>query len=151
MKILSRLVIPFLLGAVSACTPCPWEDTDLANFETFSLTAEGPITPGATVDVEIELNFFELRGGDGHDHSHDDHAHADENPCPGGHVHVYLNDLMENPVLQMTSSQGELTIPSDVEAGEHTLFARLHNTDHTIHLAGGEEVIETLTLTVDSE
>ena len=132
--------------ALSSCTEqCEWEgDPQIASFTSSSDT----VLQGGELDLELTTDFFEIRGdhhgddeeGDGHDHDHD---HGPE-PCPGGHPHIYLDDLMSNPLIHATSSQITVTIPEDTEPGEHTLIARLHDDEHLIvdPEVAAEKVIE---------
>lgn len=86
------------------------------------------VAAGGNIDVTIagsDLGFAEHDEGDDH--------HGEAEACPGGHIHVYLDDLMTNPLAQEEALEFTLTIPDDTEPGEHTLIARLHNRDHIIY------------------
>ena len=139
---MNKLSIPAL--ALSLCflvltgceSQCEWEgegDPEIASFTSSADT----VLPGGELDLEVIAVFFELRGGS---HSHDDeegeeggHEHDDgPGPCPGGHYHDYLDDLMTNPLAMPTTSEVTVTIPEDTEPGEHTLLARLHDDEHLI-------------------
>ena len=101
------------------------------DIEPASVAAGADVT--ATVEVE---NFMLVEPEGGHDdHGHDDHGHDDhgaEADDNSGHVHVYLDDLMTNPVAMVGSTSFSITIPDGTAAGAHTLIARLHRADHTI-------------------
>ena len=84
----------------------------------------------ATFEVE---NFEFSMEGDG-DHGTGGHhdGDADATGCLVGHVHLYVDDLMTNPIAQQTFAIGVVTLPSDISAGEHTFIARLHDASHLI-------------------
>ena len=99
------------------------------------------------IELAFEVEFFEFSNeGDGHDHDHGDDGHEDhgdgdgdkvsttseETGCYIGHVHVYLDDLMTDPLGQITTAEGHVMLPEDIEAGEHRLIMRLHDATHRI-------------------
>ena len=134
---LPLLFAAFTLAAVFGCDDDhaghegPDQDPALTSF----LSGETNVAPGGELELMIEVEGFELSGDEDHEHDehgeHEGHAHDGEE-CPGGHVHIYLDDLMVNPVAMPASSTFLVTIPDDTPVGEHTLIARLHNRDHTI-------------------
>jgi hypothetical protein len=108
---------------------CPAEDPEISSFmgDTSSLAA------GSDIELMIHVENFEFGHG-GHDDDGDSHAGDDDGAmeCAGGHVHIYLDSLMENPLAMPESSPTLITIPAETAAGSHMLVARLHNYDHTI-------------------
>ncbi len=83
------------------------------------------VAAGGDIEITVVLANFELS-------SHDDHDHGGSADCAGGHYHVYLDDLLTNPIAMPETAAATLTIPEETEAGPHTLIVRLHNRDHTI-------------------
>jgi len=53
--------------------------------------------------------------------------------CLGGHLHVYIDELMSNPIAQQEALAFPVVIPDTTPPGDHTLIVRLHNKDHTIY------------------
>lgn len=90
----------------------------------FSVTPTS-VAPGDTLDATAKVSGFQL-GGD--EDAEDPHASS----CVGGHIHVYLDDLMTNPLLMPETEAFQLTIPVDTPPGRHTLIARLQTHDHKI-------------------
>ncbi|MEX1362435.1 MAG: hypothetical protein AB1Z98_04870 [Nannocystaceae bacterium] len=80
-------------------------------------------------------------GHEDHDHDHGDDA-AYDGPREG-HVHVYLDDTMVDPLAMLTTATGEVVI--DAEPGTHTLINRLHGADHKII---EPQIIEEIEITV---
>lgn len=124
-----------------------------------TLIVEADVTevmPGETITLTFEVENFSFSGEEGdHDHEHEheglarqfdpklvaageaigaegdhDHEGGDYDGPRVGHVHVYLDDLMTNPLAMITKSTGEVVI--DTTAGSHTLISRLHSADHRI-------------------
>jgi hypothetical protein len=135
------LVCFFAVVALAACdehgVDCPTEEPTVA----MTLSPD-TVAPGGDVEGTIVVENFELSGEAGHSHTegvgeppgaeplHDDGE--DEEACAGGHVHVYLDDLMTNPLTQATTAEFVITIPDDAADGMHAVIGRLHNRDHTI-------------------
>jgi hypothetical protein len=154
---LLTLTLGSLLGALilSGCEePCPWGEEDEPSIDSFSATSP-TVTAGGDIELSFELSFFGLTGEEGHhddeDGDEDDEEDEDEHAssCPAGHVHIYLNDLLTNPLGMPNTETATITIPEDTVAGEHTLIARLHNADHTILTVGEDEVTAELLIIVD--
>lgn len=92
--------------------------------EIVSFTVDpGLVEAGAEAQVQVEVEHFDLGGGEHHMH---------EKGSASGHVHIYLNDTESNPLLMMMGSMGTVTIPADTEVGVHALIARLHDSGHLI-------------------
>jgi len=100
---------------------------------------------GEEVTATFELAHFTLTGEEGHAHEEDgmgdmdgmeDGEHEGHDSHDGetqmGHVHIYLDDLETNPLAMQTELVGTFIVPEDTEIGEHTLIARLHDSDHLI-------------------
>jgi hypothetical protein len=117
---------------------CPAEPPAITSF-TVSPTM---VAPGGTVTGSVVVANFELNG---ESHTHGaapladaptseplDEGHDAETACPGGHVHVYLDDVMTEPLAMTTQASFSLVIPAATPVGSHTLIARLQNRDHTI-------------------
>ncbi|MEN0062302.1 MAG: hypothetical protein AAGA48_09125 [Myxococcota bacterium] len=105
------------------------EAPELLRFE----LSPGVGTAGTEVTSEVAVQHFQLTGhlddkDDGHDHDHEN----GKSKGMTGHVHIYLDDLMTNPVLQQVTEVERFTIPADTEIGEHTIIARLHDATHRI-------------------
>ncbi|MEM6996173.1 MAG: DUF6130 family protein [Myxococcota bacterium] len=159
---MSSRINPLRLAALStlllAATACD-SDADAdpvceGEPELVSVQAPDTAAPGDAIEMTFEVNNFEFsREGDGHDHDHDHEDHGDdgdpaapgddvefravdpisaETGCFVGHVHVYIDDVMTNPVAQLTVESGSVTLPDDLEPGEHRLINRLHDSTHKI-------------------
>ncbi len=105
-------------------------------FESMTLTPD-TVAPSADVDVVVVVSNFELSGEagshtEGLNPTPQDAADSDATACPGGHVHVYLDDLMTNPLIQAVESEFTITIPQDTAPGAHIIIGRLQNRDHSI-------------------
>ena len=117
--------------------------------ELLSMELPDMIAAGAEFEASFEVRHFEfsMEGGHDHDdHDHDGHdaQHPDddrfragetisaETGCTIGHVHLYVDDLETNPVAQIVDPSAMLTLPEDIEPGEHTWIARLHDAEHFI-------------------
>lgn len=118
---------------------------DMRWFVVFAVACEGASVPpellsftldpttgpaGTTVTSTVEVADFELTG---HDEAAgmDGHAHEDAG-VTSGHVHIYLDDLLTNPLLMQAVEVDTFEIPAETEVGEHTLIARLHDSTHLI-------------------
>jgi len=83
------------------------------------------VAAGEQVSTTLSVENFTI----GHDeHGHDGHTHG----CTTGHAHIYLDDLMTNPLAMPMKASASVTIPADTEPGKHELIARLHGSDHKI-------------------
>lgn len=98
------------------------------------------LAAGEDVSATVSVANFEL-SGEPHTHAEREplgvgpspqHEDAEPVECTGGHVHVYLDDLMSNPLTQAVTSEFMFTIPDTTTVGEHVIIGRLHNRDHTI-------------------
>ena len=109
--------------ALSACEDHAEEDcAGAAAIGTFTITP-ATVAAGGQVNAQLVVSNFLL----GH-HDGGGHAHA----CPNGHVHIYLDDLLTNPLAMPDEASSTVTIPAGTPAGEHQLIARLHGSDHKI-------------------
>ncbi|MCA9705730.1 MAG: hypothetical protein KDK70_07775 [Myxococcales bacterium] len=139
-RLLSIVVLGALVGLAPSCEEeeamCPGDP----ELHAFDLSAT-MVAPGDTIQATFEVHNFTFTMEEGHEHFQGDpeplefraadHAdHADG--CLVGHVHIYLDDLMTNPIAMQTFAEGDVVIPADTTPGEHQLIARLHNADHTI-------------------
>jgi len=150
MRIPSSLFAAALLTTLAGCTDGE-EEQDHEPAPTLMVSADvTDIMSGDTITLTIDVEHFTLSGeaGDDHDHDHEnleldfdpplaapsDPFAADvENHYEGpreGHVHVYLDDYMTNPLAMLTTSTGEVMVEAD--PGSHTLLCRLHGSDHKI-------------------
>ncbi len=140
VRTISTLTLSLAMLASLGCSDdhgvtCPEGEPSIASMTLTPLT----VAAGGDIDVVVVVENFELTG--------EPHAHPEREPislgprpqhseeevaCPGGHVHVYLDDLMTNPLTQAVTSEFILTIPDDTALGPHTIIGRLHNQDHTI-------------------
>lgn len=113
---------------------CPAvEDPTIQMVEITPTTAAAGDTLGVMVHGE-GLGFGGSQdGGHGGGHEEGSHEQGDMSHCAGGHIHVYMDDLMTNPLVMSTEPSFDLTLPDDVTAGDHTIIVRLHNRDHTIY------------------
>lgn len=150
MRIVSSLFAAVLATTAFGC------DTAEEEEPAPTLRAEADVTEiasGDTVTLTFTIENFTLTGEAGHDdHDHDhDHDHdnleldfdpplvagndpfADGDHYDGpreGHVHVYLDDFMTNPIGTITTLTGEVVVEAD--PGPHVIMARLHGADHMI-------------------
>lgn len=134
------------LGVGVACDPAEDEAPECGGDPELISAGDLPDTAAAgdTMTLAFEVEFFEFSGGDDdhdHDHDHDHDGHGDdgkvsvtseETGCFLGHVHVYLDDLMTDPIAQIVTAEGDITLPDDIEAGDHRLIMRLHDASHRI-------------------
>lgn len=95
-------------------------DCGTPEFTSFSITPD-TLAAGDTVSVTVAGNHLNFETDADHDEA-----------CPGGHLHLYMDDLMTNPLAMEESTSFDATIPTDATAGAHTLIIRLQNHDHTI-------------------
>ncbi len=98
---------------------------------------------GDSVVATVEVDHFEFSGGEhvhdddggsepsGDEHEHE-HEHDGDEAVLVGHVHLYLDDLMTNPLAMQTESVGTFEIPLDADLGQHVIMARLHDSSHLI-------------------
>lgn len=135
-----RSALLLSLLALAACsdhdhgTECDAGDPAITSL-TFTPTTVGP---GGDLTGTVVVENWTLTGEEGHTHTEslgpspqaDGH---DEGACNTGHLHVYLDDLMTNPLTQAVTSEFVITIPTDTTLGSHTIMGRLHNADHTIY------------------
>ncbi|MCA9650319.1 MAG: hypothetical protein KC501_10445 [Myxococcales bacterium] len=140
MKRLGPLLVTLLAASSIACTG---DDDEGGPAPTLMMTADrSEIATGETITLTIEVENFELSG---EEHQHLERgfdpplaaepgdplaAEAEYTGPRVGHVHVYLDDLMVNPLAMITTSPGQVVV--DAEPGAHTLIGRLHGTDHKI-------------------
>ena len=120
---------------------CPTGDPGIASL---ALTPD-TVSPGDTVTGKVSVVNFQLSGEEGDSHTQAEPLgapgleplHGDETSeggeCTGGHVHVYLDDLMTEPLTQATLSEFTFTVPDDTPAGAHTIIGRLHLRDHFVY------------------
>lgn len=140
MKLASALLTTLLATSLAACDSDDPEDMPPPELRVTADTTE--VAQGGTITLTIEVENFELTHEGEHMHleleddldlrSPDAPALAEETyDGPRiGHVHVYLDDVMTNPLAMITTETGEVVI--DAEPGAHTLINRLHAADHTI-------------------
>ena len=127
ISLIASAVLACLAGACEDSHGCPEEDPAITMFTADTTT----VAAGDTIEITVMVSNFEL-GGHEHEASaaeDDDHHAAD---CAGGHLHIYLDDVISNPLSMPESHVSEVMIPDDATAGDHTLIARLQNRDHTI-------------------
>ncbi len=153
MRHLSSLCAALLLTTTLACSGDEEEGGP-----TPTIRAEADVTEimsGDTVTLTFEIEHFTLSGESDHEHLELDFdppltAQADpfaagEYTGPSeGHVHVYLDDLEENPLAMITTVTGEVVVEAD--PGAHTLICRLHGSDHKII---EPQIIDEVDLTVN--
>lgn len=109
-----------MLGLVGCSEQDPPEILD------FTVTPD-TMNAGDTIMGMVETANFTLAS---HDDGGDDHHHdVDDN---SGHFHIYLDDLMTNPLSMPDVNPFEIPMPVDATPGEHTLIVRLQRLDHTI-------------------
>jgi len=129
------LLLPVFLVACEADTlDAPAEPPA---FESWTVDAEsGPA--GTELTATAAVRHFEFTGESDHGHDEaaeedEEHGHdTDEGGVQRGHIHVYLDDLMTNPLLMQVTATATFTIPEEADVGDHTLMARLHDGDHLI-------------------
>jgi len=109
-----------VMGACGEDTPPP----EILSVEVTPST----VAPGGTVNVAVELAHFEFTE-EHEDHEAPKHGEGGDNV---GHIHVYLDDLMTNPLAMPIEAAFDVTVPADTELGAHTLILRLHDADHLI-------------------
>ena len=127
-------------GDETTAEECPTVENPV--IESFDVTPT-TLAAGDTIDATVagqELGFEE-----GHHAEEGGHSAEEESTCKGGHLHVYLDELMTNPLVMTEETTFQITIPADTAAGDHTLIARLQNRDHSIY---EPEVTKEVTITV---
>lgn len=119
--------------------------------ELVEVTAPDTAAAGATITLAFEVKNFEFSmGGEAHhdedpeggEHEGGEHEGGEheggvdpisaDTGCTVGHVHVYLDDLMTEPLAQITVASGDVVLPAGIEPGEHRLINRLHDASHKI-------------------
>ncbi len=117
-----------LVLAVSACGDGHDHDECAGDPMIMSFSADTTTMPaGADIQVTVMVHNFTLSGHEeGTEHEHTEGA------CIAGHYHIYLDDLMTNPLAMPATMNATVNIPPGTAAGEHTLIARLHDLDHMI-------------------
>jgi hypothetical protein len=102
------------------------------------------IASGDMVTVTVQVENFSLPTDQDHDHDHlelepsgalqagaSPAKHGDDYHGPReGHYHLYLNDLMSNPLVH--AYEHEVSVVIEAEPGQHEIIARLHGLDHRI-------------------
>ena len=131
------------LGVGVACDPAEDEapecggDPELISAGDLPDTAAG----GDMMMLAFEVDYFEfsMEGGEhggehdgGHDGGDKVSPISEDTGCHVGHVHVYLDDLMTDPLAQLTTAEGHVVLPDDIETGDHRLIMRLHDATHRI-------------------
>lgn len=110
------------------------------------------VAPGDEIAGTVVVQNFELSGEADHQHAQgldrwpQDTGDHGTSECAGGHLHVYLDDVMTNPLAMPVTGEFTFTIPTGTAAGAHTILGRLHNRDHTIV---EPQVIEEVDITVE--
>jgi len=168
----SLVVLACLLTAPLACDSDD-DDAAVCPGAPELLTVQAPDTAAAgdsiTVSFEVENFEFSMEGEHDHgEHDHDEHDHdsggeesgdhgsggfefrageamSTETGCYVGHVHVYVDDLMTDPIAQVTVPSADIVLPTDLTPGAHTFIYRLHDATHKIITP---EVIVERTLTI---
>lgn len=137
------VMFPFALGA------CEDGHThEQCDMPTISVEADPTtIASGDDVTLTVTVENFTLMDPEGHDHGDerpDDTQFRDgyEGACEG-HYHVYLDDLMTQPLLM--AWEEEISVTVDADAGEHELFVRLNDGGHKIIQP---EVVDSVMITV---
>jgi hypothetical protein len=144
MMLARTIALAALLCPVAACE----EHEDCA--PSVELSVGSPTVPqGGTVSLTVRVEDFTLvepAAGRGQDPGVDPglrHGEGSSSACEG-HYHVYVDDLMTNPVLQ--DWQPETTLVVEAEPGMHELIVRLNASDHKIV---EPEVTDRVTITVE--
>jgi len=119
-KKIGTLAFALIVFACGSDTICPGDPAIL------SFTADTTtVAAGGTMDITVLVENFELSG-------HTEMADSTGGACIMGHMHIYLDDLMSNPLLMPKTEMSTITIPVGTTAGAHTLIARLHDSSHLI-------------------
>lgn len=154
------LLVPTLVLSLGACDDNePADPVCDGEPELLKVTAPDSAAAGGTITMAFEVAHFEFsREGSGHeDGGHEGGGHdgdedgghegaqpSDDNElraadstsaetgCFVGHVHVYVDDLMSNPIAQITVESADVVLPDDLAPGEHRLINRLHAASHKI-------------------
>ena len=124
MKRHTILTIALAATALLGFAGCS-EELEPPEILNFTVTPD-TMNAGDTITGDVETLNFELAshaGGDAGDVHHDGNA---------GHFHVYLDDLMTNPLVMPDENPFEIPMPVDATPGQHSLIVRLQNLDHTI-------------------
>lgn len=121
-----------LLFCTAACS-CTGDCPDLGGDPEFTDLTVTPSTMAAGDSVDLAIDGDHLGELEESSDGAMEEDEEEESHCPGGHLHVYLDDLQTNPVTMQEAMAFPLTIPEDTEVGDHTLIVRLHNKDHTIY------------------
>jgi len=103
---------------------CMEDPTELPQIR--SVTVDPPeAQAGTTVLIEVEVDNFEL-AEHGEEHTEGNHGVRD------GHVHVYLDSLLDEPLAMPSTNVFQIAIPGSTTSGSHQLIMRLHSADHLI-------------------
>lgn len=113
-----------------------------------TISVEGdPTTIASGDDVTLTIsveNFTLIDPEDAHMHGDIEGTEfrAYDGVCEG-HYHVYLDDLMTDPILQAWDE--EVTVTVDADPGDHELIVRLNGSDHKFIQP---EIKDSVTITV---
>lgn len=121
---------------------CPTDPPEITEFTLTPTT----LAPGGEFMTHAAVHNFEFSGHAGETGGHEHEGGESGADCPSGHYHVYLDDFMTNPLAMPDTADATANLPDDISLGEHTIFARLHNSDHTILMP---EVIAEVAITVE--
>lgn len=112
-----------------------------------SMTADPPlVVAGSTTTVTLVLENFAV-GGAHHGLTARGLRAAEEAGEGDGHIHIYLDNTDQNPLVQSSAEVVPVIIPRATPAGAHTLIGRLQGLDHAIIQP---EVKATTSITVQS-
>ncbi len=116
------------------------------------------VTAGDTVTVTVHTTHFTLvhdgdSGGEGDDDGEGEHEGDDDGEghhgggdANSGHFHIYLDNLLDNPLAMPHMQIFEIQIPEETAPGTHQLIVRLQ---HASHLIIEPQVISAAAITVE--
>ena len=125
MKKATFLAVAFATTALFGLIGCG-HDHEPPEILNFTVTPSS-MNAGDTITGDVETLNWTLTS-----HDHEDEGGHDHGEGNAGHYHVYLDDLMTNPLSMPDVNPFEIPMPVDATPGEHTLIIRLQNADHTI-------------------
>lgn len=82
-----------------------------------------------TVTIAVE-NFTLIDHGNGAQALRPSHEGVADNDS--GHLHIYLDDTMTNPVVMTASTTFTVKTSSTIATGDHKLIAQLRRVDHLL-------------------
>jgi hypothetical protein len=96
----------------------------------FTLNPSTIAKGGSTTVTIVVENFTMISDHDGAQALRPSHEGVADNDS--GHLHIYLDDTMTNPLVMTASTTFTVKTSSTIAAGDHKLIAQLRRIDHLL-------------------